>query len=146
MSHRIWLNINIINIWFEYLDTDTVSNVEYSNSEMDRFELLQTVKNIYTVFIPIYNPKNIYTVFIRFPLLPFSFLSIIRKISIQFSSDFLCHVFTDMWENLTLASLCYYNTSLVTQGYLESKKTQNILFLTSHKCIQTLMRFRTKFD
>jgi hypothetical protein len=40
MSDRIWLDIDIINMWFENLDTDTVSDVEYSDSDTDRSEPL----------------------------------------------------------------------------------------------------------
>jgi hypothetical protein len=32
----IQLDINIINMWFEYLDTDKVSDVGYSDSDIDR--------------------------------------------------------------------------------------------------------------
>jgi len=35
MLDRIRLDIDIINIRFEYLDTDTLSDVEYSDSDMD---------------------------------------------------------------------------------------------------------------
>jgi len=34
------LDIDIINMRFEYSDTDTVSDVEYSGSDMNRSELL----------------------------------------------------------------------------------------------------------
>ena len=40
MLDRIRLDINIINIRFEYLDTDIVSDVEYPNMDTDRFEPL----------------------------------------------------------------------------------------------------------
>jgi len=40
MSDKIWLDVNIINIWFKYSDTDTVSDVEYSNSDTDKSEPL----------------------------------------------------------------------------------------------------------
>jgi len=40
MSDKIGLDVDIINIRFKYLDTDTVSDVEYSDSEMDRSEPL----------------------------------------------------------------------------------------------------------
>ena len=42
MSDRVQIEINIINIEFEYSDTDTdmVSDVEYTDSNRDRFELL----------------------------------------------------------------------------------------------------------
>ena len=40
MSDRIRLGIDIINIRFEYSDTDTVSDVEYLDSDTDRFEPL----------------------------------------------------------------------------------------------------------
>ena len=41
MSDRIRLDIDIINMRFDYLDTDMVSDVEYPDSDTDRFELLQ---------------------------------------------------------------------------------------------------------
>jgi hypothetical protein len=37
---RIRLNINIVNMGFEYSDTNTVSDVEYPDSNTDRFEPL----------------------------------------------------------------------------------------------------------
>jgi hypothetical protein len=37
---RIQLDINIINMWFEYSDMDTISDVEYLDSDMDRFKPL----------------------------------------------------------------------------------------------------------
>ena len=37
---KIRLDIDIINIRFEYLNTDTVSGVEYQDLHMDRSELL----------------------------------------------------------------------------------------------------------
>jgi hypothetical protein len=37
MSNKIRLDIDIINIRFKYSDTDTVSDVEYSNSDTNRF-------------------------------------------------------------------------------------------------------------
>ena len=40
MSDRIQLDIDIINMRFEYLDTDTVSDVRYSDSDTDRSQLL----------------------------------------------------------------------------------------------------------
>jgi hypothetical protein len=40
MSDRIRLGIDIINMRFEYLDTDTVSDVEYPDSDSDRFKPL----------------------------------------------------------------------------------------------------------
>jgi len=40
MSDKIRLDIDIINIRFKYSDTDTVSDVEYSDSDTDRFEPL----------------------------------------------------------------------------------------------------------
>jgi hypothetical protein len=40
MSDKIELNINIINIRFKYLDTDTVSYVEYSDSDTDIYKSL----------------------------------------------------------------------------------------------------------
>jgi len=36
MSDKIRLDVDIINIRFKYLNTDTVSDVEYSDSDMDR--------------------------------------------------------------------------------------------------------------
>jgi hypothetical protein len=36
MLDRIRLDIDIINMRFEYSDTDTVLDVEYSNSDTDR--------------------------------------------------------------------------------------------------------------
>jgi hypothetical protein len=51
-SHQIWtvstmldmirLDINIINMRFEYSDTDTVSDVKYSDSNTNRFKTLLT--------------------------------------------------------------------------------------------------------
>jgi len=38
MSDNIWLDVDIINIRFKY--TDTVLDVEYSDSDMDKFESL----------------------------------------------------------------------------------------------------------
>jgi len=35
MSDKIRLDVDIINIRFKYSDTDTVSDVEYSDSDMD---------------------------------------------------------------------------------------------------------------
>ena len=40
MTDRIGLDIDIINMRFDYSDTDTVSDVEYPDSDTDRFELL----------------------------------------------------------------------------------------------------------
>jgi len=40
MTDRIRLDIDIINMRFDYSDTDTVSDVEYPDSDTDRFELL----------------------------------------------------------------------------------------------------------
>ena len=40
MLDRIWFNIDIINMWFEYSDTNTVSDVEYPDLDMDRFKPL----------------------------------------------------------------------------------------------------------
>ena len=40
MSDRIQLDTDIINMRFKYLDTDTVSDIEYPDSDMDRLELL----------------------------------------------------------------------------------------------------------
>jgi len=36
MSDKVQLNVDIINILFKHLDTDTVSDVEYSDSDTDR--------------------------------------------------------------------------------------------------------------
>ena len=38
MPDRIRLDVDIINMRFEYLDTDTVSDVEYPDSDMNRSE------------------------------------------------------------------------------------------------------------
>ena len=40
MSDKIQLDVDIINIRFKYSDTDTVSNIEYSDSDTDKFKLL----------------------------------------------------------------------------------------------------------
>ena len=40
MPDRIRLGIDIINMRFEYSHTDTVSDIEYPDSDMDRSELL----------------------------------------------------------------------------------------------------------
>jgi hypothetical protein len=40
MSDMILLDIDITNMRFEYSDTDTVSDVEYPDSDMDRSEPL----------------------------------------------------------------------------------------------------------
>jgi hypothetical protein len=40
MLDRIRLNINIVNMGFEYSDTDTGSDVEYPDSNTDKFEPL----------------------------------------------------------------------------------------------------------
>ena len=40
MPDRIRLDVDIINMRFEYSDTDTVSDVEYPDSDMDRSEPL----------------------------------------------------------------------------------------------------------
>jgi len=42
MTDMIRLDIDIINMRFDYSDTDTVSDVEYLDSDTDRFELLYT--------------------------------------------------------------------------------------------------------
>jgi len=42
MSDKIGLDVDIINIRSKYSDTDTVSNVEYSDSNMDRSKFLKT--------------------------------------------------------------------------------------------------------
>ena len=38
MPNRIRLDIDIINMRFEYSDIDTVSDIEYMNLDMDKFE------------------------------------------------------------------------------------------------------------
>ena len=40
ISDKIRLDVNIINIRLKYSDIDTVSDVQYSNSDTDRSELL----------------------------------------------------------------------------------------------------------
>jgi len=40
MSEKIQLDVDIINIRFKYSDTDTVSDIEYSDLDTDRFEPL----------------------------------------------------------------------------------------------------------
>jgi len=40
MSDKIRLNVDIINIRLKYSDTDTVSDVEYSDSDTDKSESL----------------------------------------------------------------------------------------------------------
>jgi len=40
MSDKIRLDVDIINIRFKYSDTDTVSDVKYSDSDTDRSEPL----------------------------------------------------------------------------------------------------------
>ena len=57
MSDKIRLDVDIINIQFKYSDTDTVSDVEYSDSDTDRSEAKRIrsqirSENIRTVFIP----------------------------------------------------------------------------------------------
>jgi len=42
MSNKIGLDIDIINIRSKYSDTDTVSDVEYSDSNTDRSKSLKT--------------------------------------------------------------------------------------------------------
>jgi len=42
MSDKIELDIDIINMWFKYSDTDTVSDVKYSDSNTDRSKSLKT--------------------------------------------------------------------------------------------------------
>ena len=42
MTDMIRLDIDIINMRFDYSDTDTASDVEYPDSDTDRFELLYT--------------------------------------------------------------------------------------------------------
>ena len=57
MSDRIRLDIDIMNMRFEYSDTDTVSDVEYPDSDTDRSEPLWIQsrirsENIHTVCTP----------------------------------------------------------------------------------------------
>jgi len=40
ISDKIQLDVDIINIRFKYLDTDTVSDIEYLDLDTDRFKLL----------------------------------------------------------------------------------------------------------
>jgi hypothetical protein len=40
MPDRIWLDVDIINMQFDYSDTDTVSDVEYPDSDTDTSEPL----------------------------------------------------------------------------------------------------------
>jgi len=40
MSDEIELNVDIINIWFKYSDTDMVSDIEYLDSDTDTSEPL----------------------------------------------------------------------------------------------------------
>jgi hypothetical protein len=40
MSDRIQLDIDIINMRFEYSDMDTISDVEYPDSDIDEFKPL----------------------------------------------------------------------------------------------------------
>jgi len=40
MTDTIRLDIDIVNMRFDYSDTDTVSDVEYPDSDTDIFELL----------------------------------------------------------------------------------------------------------
>ena len=55
---KIGLDVDIINIRFKYSDTDTVSDVDYSDSNTDRSEPPKRIwsriwsQNICTVFIP----------------------------------------------------------------------------------------------
>jgi hypothetical protein len=42
MPDRIRFDVDVINMRFEYLDTDTVSDVEYPDSDTDRSESLLT--------------------------------------------------------------------------------------------------------
>jgi hypothetical protein len=56
MPDRIWLDSDIINMRFEYSNMDTVSDVEYPDSDMDIFGPLSRIRsqirleNIRTVF------------------------------------------------------------------------------------------------
>jgi len=57
MSDRIRLDIDIMNMRFEYSDMDTVSDVEYPDSDTDRSEPLWIQsrirsENIHTVCTP----------------------------------------------------------------------------------------------
>jgi len=42
MSDKIGLDVDIINMWIKYSDTDTVSDVEYSDSNTDMSKSLKT--------------------------------------------------------------------------------------------------------
>jgi len=55
MSDKIRLDVDIINIRFKYSDTDTVSDVEYLDSDLNRSTRIRSrirSENIRTVFIP----------------------------------------------------------------------------------------------
>jgi hypothetical protein len=58
MPDKIQLDIDIINMRFGYLDTDTVSDIEYPDSDTDRLNLSKRIRsrirseNIRTIFIP----------------------------------------------------------------------------------------------
>jgi hypothetical protein len=65
MSDRIRWDIDIINIQFEYSNTDTVSDIKYPDSDTDRFEPSKRIRsrirseNIRTVFTPAHDtPKK----------------------------------------------------------------------------------------
>ena len=45
MPDRIRLDIDIINMWLEYSDMDTVSDVEYPDSDMDRFDSSKRIRS-----------------------------------------------------------------------------------------------------
>ena len=58
MSDRIRLDIDIINMRFEYPNMDTVSDVKYSDSDTDGSESIWSqirLENIHIVFIPIHH-------------------------------------------------------------------------------------------
>jgi hypothetical protein len=58
MPDKIQLDIDIINMRFGYLDTDTVSDIEYPDSDTDRLNPSKRIRsrirseNIRTIFIP----------------------------------------------------------------------------------------------
>jgi hypothetical protein len=58
MSDRIRLDIDIINMWFKYSDTNMVSDVKYPDSDTDGLKPSKRIRsrirseNIRTVFIP----------------------------------------------------------------------------------------------
>jgi len=68
ISDKIGLDVDIINIWFKYSDTDTVSDVEYLDSDTGRSEPSKRIwsrirsENIYVVFHPWSHLTNIYII------------------------------------------------------------------------------------